>query len=203
LGIDKGQDVLWINGHHHPLLDNFFKTVTYLGNGLIFLPFLILTSFIRFKYSFVVLIVHITHGLIVSIFKRILFPALERPRKFLDSDLLHIVPGVDVHGSHTFPSGHTATAFCAALLIALIAKNKILSAFALLLALLVGYSRIYLGQHFLTDVAAGAVIGCFTTYITWHAMENNREPIWMNRKINFNLRLKSRTSNKLQNEREG
>ncbi len=34
------------------------------------------------------------------------------------------------------------------------------------IALMVGYSRIYLAQHFLTDVCAGVVIGIISSYLS-------------------------------------
>jgi len=181
--IDKGTDVLWINGHHTPLLDLFLSTITNLGDGLIFVPIIIMAMFIRFRYAITGLIASIAHGLFVSLFKRVLFPGMERPKAFLHNDLLHFVPGVDVHSTNSFPSGHTATAFCAALFLAFIIRNKVLGIFTLLLAFLVGYSRIYLAQHFLVDVAAGAVIGSFTTYIVWQIMELSNTPPWMSRKL--------------------
>ncbi|WP_333820661.1 phosphatase PAP2 family protein [Ohtaekwangia sp.] len=187
--IDKGDDVLWINGHHSPWLDLFFRTITNLGDGAIFVPIIILALFIRFRYAIIGLIASIAHGLIVSLFKHVFFPGMERPKNFLHNDLLYFVPGVEVHGTNSFPSGHTATAFCAALFLAFITRNKVIGTFTLLLAFLVGYSRIYLAQHFLVDVAAGAIIGCFTTYIVWQIMELSNTPTWMNRRLTIS-RLK-------------
>jgi membrane-associated phospholipid phosphatase len=185
LCVDKGMDVLWINGHYTAWLDSFFKTITNLGDGLIFIPITLLALFIRFRYAIAAVAASVAHGLLISLFKRLLFPGLERPRKFLGDDLIHFVSGIDVHNANSFPSGHTATAFCAALFLALLSRNKVIGIFALLLATLVGYSRIYLAQHFLIDVAAGAVIGSFTTYIAWQIVEFNTLPAWMNRKLNI------------------
>jgi membrane-associated phospholipid phosphatase len=192
LFIPKGNDVLWINGHHTPLLDDFFKTITNLGDGLVFIPIAVLTLFVGFRYFFALALSATVHGLIVSLFKRVLFHGAERPSSFLSPDLLHFVPGVDVHATNTFPSGHTATAFCAAMAIALIAKNKVVNPIALLIALLVGYSRVYLAQHFLMDVAAGAVMGGVTTFIIWQLFENNQMPQWMNRKLSMPFQIKAR-----------
>jgi undecaprenyl-diphosphatase len=59
--------------------------------------------------------------------------------------------------STSFPSGHTATSFACAT--ALAAGYPEQSAPLFLAALLVGLSRIYVGQHFPSDVAGGAVTG--------------------------------------------
>ncbi len=183
LFFDKGDDVRLINGHHAPLLDVFYKTITNLGDGLIFIPVLIACLFIRFRFAILSIALCIVHGLLVSIFKRLLFADVARPRKYLGDDAIHFVDGISVHSLHSFPSGHTATAFCVALFIALLSRNKTIGLLTLLLALLVGYSRVYLAQHFLPDVAAGALIGCFTTYVLWQVFENSQLPQWMNRKL--------------------
>jgi membrane-associated phospholipid phosphatase len=190
LGIDKGMDILWINGHHTAFLDLFFKTVTNLGDGLIFIPIVVFACFVRFRHAIAALFASLLHGILVSLFKRVLFPKLERPRKFLGDDLIHFAPGVDVHNFNSFPSGHTATAFCAAFFLTLISGNKAIGVFTLMLAFMVGYSRIYLAQHFLIDVAAGAVVGTFSTYIVWQVMELNQLPLWMNRKLEVGAFLK-------------
>lgn len=190
LMVRKGQDVLWINGHYSEVEDHLFALITNFGNGTIFIVILLATLFIRFQYTVITAIVWVGHGILVSIFKELLFPGLERPRKVLDTSVLHFIPGVDVHGYNTFPSGHTATAFCAALLLTLIYRNKRVGFTMLILALLVAYSRIYLLQHFLMDVAAGAIIGCFTTYVVWEMMEARQKPLWMRRKLSTKYKVR-------------
>ena len=191
IAVPKGEDVLLINGNHSPFLDEFFKTLTYLGDGLILIPIAGIALFLRFRYLITIVLASTALGLAVSLVKRIMFPGMVRPKLLLDNSLIHFVPGVKVHTVNSFPSGHTATAFCAALLIALLSRNKVLGTFALILATLVGYSRIYLAQHFLMDVAAGAILGYFITYMTWSVIESNNLPTWTNRKLN-GLKLKKR-----------
>jgi len=189
--IPKGEDILLINGNHSPLLDEFFKTITYLGDGLILIPIAGLALFLRFRYLITIAAASAVLGLAVSLFKKVIFPGMVRPKLFLDNSLIHFVSDVKVYTAHSFPSGHTATAFSAALLIALVTRNKVLGTFALVLAILVGYSRIYLAQHFLMDVAAGAILGYFITYMTWNVVESNKLPSWTNRKLK-GLKLKKR-----------
>jgi membrane-associated phospholipid phosphatase len=77
------------------------------------------------------------------------------------------------------------TAFGAAIFLALLSRNALIGFVTLFLALLVGCSRIYLLQHFLMDVAAGALIGAFTTYVVWQLLDSSPKREWMRRRIRF------------------
>jgi membrane-associated phospholipid phosphatase len=188
--VNKGEDVLWINGHHSTFLDSFFVVITDLGAGLLFIPLLLILLFVRFKYAVLTVSVWITHGIICSVLKRGLFGYLKRPKEIIDNDLLHFVPDVNVHSHFSFPSGHTATIFCLAFLLSLLIKRKWASMVFILIALVVAYSRVYLLQHFLMDVAAGSVIGIVATYFLWHYFETAKLPEWMNNYLKINLTLK-------------
>jgi undecaprenyl-diphosphatase len=65
--------------------------------------------------------------------------------------------------SHSFPSGHTAVAFAAAAVLAWLVPRAA-PAF-LVLALAIGYSRIYIGVHWPLDVVGGALIGVATALL--------------------------------------
>ena len=70
-------------------------------------------------------------------------------------------PGLDpvgvVPASASFPSGHAATAFAAAVAVALVYPR--LGRPLLVLAVVVAVSRVYLGVHYVLDVAAGTLLG--------------------------------------------
>jgi undecaprenyl-diphosphatase len=57
----------------------------------------------------------------------------------------------------SFPSAHTATAFAAATILTFFDKKR--RWFYYLVAILIGYSRIYLGCHYFFDVTVGAILG--------------------------------------------
>jgi undecaprenyl-diphosphatase len=59
--------------------------------------------------------------------------------------------------THSFPSGHSATSFAAATMLAHYAPRYRIAFFAL--ACLIAFSRLYNGVHYPSDVAAGGLLG--------------------------------------------
>jgi membrane-associated phospholipid phosphatase len=190
LFIPKKQGLLWINGHHSQWLNEVMVLITTLGEGLVFLPLAIAMLFVRFRSAILTIIVWIGHGILCLVLKRGFFSHLERPKELIDNSLLYFVPGVEVHSHFSFPSGHTATIFCFAFLLSLFVKNTAATIVLLLVAFMVGYSRVYLLQHFLVDVAVGASVGVLTTYLLWYYFEIARFPSWMNNRLEINLRFR-------------
>lgn len=89
--------------------------------------------------------------IIVHSLKRLL--NRERPYKILEQ--LNTF-GIDL-SDYSFPSGHTTASFSLATSLAL--NNPRFSIIVLVLAMLIAISRIYLGVHYPTDVAAGIILG--------------------------------------------
>jgi undecaprenyl-diphosphatase len=92
--------------------------------------------------------------------------AFERPRPSLVDPALH--PLVAVPDSYSMPSGHAATAFGAAVAVALVHPRTRLPLVGL--AALVALSRVWLGVHYLTDALAGAALGSAVAVLLWLAV---------------------------------
>lgn len=81
---------------------------------------------------------------------------VKRPRPFLGQVK---ISAVYYPGQTSFPSGHTSSAFTTATALSQVYHKWYIIAPAYLWAGSVGYSRMYLGVHYPSDVATGAIIG--------------------------------------------
>ncbi len=90
---------------------------------------------------------------------------MERVRPYLADPSIHalIPPPLTMY---SFPSGHTATAFAAA--IVLVYGGPGIGIIAILAAALVGFGRMATGVHYPTDVIAGALIGSLVGFMVHH-----------------------------------
>lgn len=162
----KKDSFVLINGFYDPKLDYFFQYVTYLGDGLIYIPIVVYCLFWNQKYLVPVIAGIIICTILTHFLKRVVFPDELRPISLeVEKVIIHKVEGVPVHRQHSFPSGHTSTAFTVALLLVSIMKRKIWAYILPMIAFLVGYSRVYLAQHFVTDVTVGMLIGIISAYL--------------------------------------
>lgn len=163
----KQHSFLLINGYYNPALDAFFRYITFLGDGVIFVPVLLYCLLKNRKYLVAVIAGILISTLISQGMKHWVFPHDLRPFSLEASGfIIHQIEGVPLHRLHSFPSGHTTTAFTVAMLLAAIMRNRWWGVVLPFVAMLVAYSRVYLGQHFVTDVCAGMAIGLFSAWIS-------------------------------------
>ena len=97
----------------------------------------------------------------------------ERPRPFnFDGwPAEFIYPNlVEKPHSFSFPSGHTSTSLGSATPL-LIKANKKWGIPVFIIAVLVGFSRVYIHVHYPTDVIAGAIVGLIGGVIAWLLVE--------------------------------
>lgn len=162
----KKDSFILINGFYNPQLDYFFQYVTYLGDGLIYIPMVVYCLFWNRKYLVPVIAGIIICTVLTHVLKRVVFPEELRPVSLeVEKVIIHKVEGVPLHRQHSFPSGHTSTAFTVALLLVSVMRRKIWAYILPMVAFLVGYSRVYLAQHFVTDVTVGMLIGITSAYL--------------------------------------
>ncbi|MGF2412301.1 MAG: phosphatase PAP2 family protein, partial [Ferruginibacter sp.] len=116
-------------------------------------------------YSFLI------SGIAVQIIKNL--TNAPRPKLFFEAgQYLHFIDGVSLANNSSFPSGHTATAFAIATVMVVMMKDKSWQLLILIATVLVGYSRIYLAQHFLLDVMIGAIIGSASGVLAVYLAKN-------------------------------
>lgn len=164
---EKGGFLVWLNGRHTPFLDYFFYGATLLGDGWIILGLSLVLAFMKLRYTLLSVACYLISGALAQLFKRII--DIPRPSSFLDNfQSLHQVPGIEISKMHSFPSGHTVSAFAFFCLLAILVRNKGLRILFFILAALTGLSRVYMLQHFLVDVLAGSVLGTATTFVVFY-----------------------------------
>ena len=145
-----------INRHYtHPVLDRLMTTVTHVGLGGVQLPMVLtLWWFTRngagANLWWTTILAFLLSTAIVHLIKR----RVKRLRPVMHTEVRFLVAETR---AGSFPSGHTATTFALATVLAWHFPMATVPVFAL--ASLIGYSRVYVGVHFLTDVLAAAAIG--------------------------------------------
>lgn len=167
LNVRRGEEVLFINGLHTPFLDCVFYYGTTLGNGLLYFILGILLAWRSLRFSVIAVACFSVTGILISFLKKVIFSEVMRPSVVLAGEPLHFVEGVKILTHHSFPSGHTATAFSMFCLLSLMAAEKKWGLLFIVMALLSGVSRIYLTQHFFVDVYFGAALGTMVTSLVW------------------------------------
>ena len=160
--------------------DIIFTFFTIAGNGIILIPLTILL-FIRKKHRILIglLLSMLITTLAVNYLKHT-FNHL-RPLACYGEAVVQTAHWITRYSKHSFPSGHTASAFCMAAYLSLSFYNdRKVSAITFVCAALTGYSRIYLGEHFLEDVWVGSIVGVLMAAATYMLVQYSASQI-----INF------------------
>lgn len=176
LTFPKGEGFLQINPVHTPALDHFFIYFTWFGDGLFVILVGLICIFIQQKkLGTLIIISFLFSGLIAQVIKKIVIAP--RPAVFFqNSDYPYFIPDVTLFNYHSFPSGHTTSIFALVIMLALSVKNQLLQISLFVFAIAVGYSRIYLGQHFPEDVLSGSVIGIFSALLCYKYLIGYKKP---------------------------
>lgn len=147
--------------------DTFFKYATYIGDGVVWAIFAIIILWknrIKLPITFAAIIIS---TLIAHYIKGHFLPINYRPVEALPNykNVIHTIAGVEINYGGSFPSGHTTQAFTMYFLLCILMNKKWIFSVGFLLALLVGYSRVYQAQHFPIDIAGGIFVAMVTVWI--------------------------------------
>lgn len=167
---------LSVNSHTHDSLDFW---IFWLSSRIIWIPFylsLLYAVVLSFGWRTALLTAifagvavgcadQISASLIRPIVERLRPAHLENPV----SPLVHIV-GDYRGGRYGFPSCHAANTFALAMFTSLVFRRRVFTVAIFLWALMICYTRLYLGVHYPGDILAGASIGSvsgFAFYLIW------------------------------------
>ena len=144
----------------NPVLDVLMPLITLLGDAGIFWIAIAVVLLCTKKYRKVGLGMGIALVIGLLVCNVTLKPLVMRPRPYdYQADVFHKIIPLLVEKQHdfSFPSGHTVASFEAAVVIAL--NNRKWGIAAVVLAVLIAFSRLYLYLHYPTDVLASVVLG--------------------------------------------
>ena len=158
---------------HSPVLDKIMVAITTLGDvGLIWILLAVVLMFTK-KYrkhgvtmalALLIMLV-LGNGILKNIFMR------ERPC-WIDTSIALLIENPH---DYSFPSGHTFSSIAAATVLLL--RNKKAGIAAMVLAVLIAFSRMYLFVHFPTDVLASLVLGVFVAVAAHFLVERYYDKI--------------------------
>lgn len=150
---------VWINHPRHLIADLWWTFFTALGDGIAIVSLAVLLGLWRKKLlALGILGSYLLSGLVVRIVKNII--NMPRPANYFEGITeVYTASWFTLHFHQSMPSGHTTSAFAAITVLVLGMNNKKYTLALLLVACLIGYSRVYLGQHFVQDIWIGSYIG--------------------------------------------
>lgn len=151
-----------------PVLDSIMSFVTKLGNfGIVWIALaIVLICIPKTRKSGVILFaalavdIILCNGILKNIFVRL------RPCD-INTTIQLLIPRPS---GYSFPSGHTSSSF-AAVTALFLAKEKKIWIPALVLAILIAFSRMYLYVHFPTDILGGIAVGILSGIIGKYLIE--------------------------------
>ncbi len=157
----------WIQANlRSGFLDPILKAVTHLGDAGIFWIALAVLFLIFKKTRPLGIVMGVALILDLILCNGIAKPLVNRIRPYALKEAVDGVTGYPLVKAPTdasFPSGHTAASF--ACVFALLFKKSRLWIPALVLSVLIAFSRLYLYVHFPTDILGGILIGLIVGYL--------------------------------------
>lgn len=153
-----------VNTHHTPFLDNIIQYVTYMGEAWVIVVVLLLLFAYSSNRNWWYIITATLSNVLPTVVTQSLKSAYGAPRPlkyFNEAAWVHTLPEWPRLMERSFPSGHSCGAFSLFCFLSLLLspQKRGLGSIFFVLALAVGYSRLYLAAHFFEDVYVGSIIG--------------------------------------------
>ena len=167
--ISKETITIWVNSRWFQTLDKIVLLADNIGTVVFSVCAVLLIWILKgWKIALKASLCFFAVMLVTQFGKHILYPGQPRPTLHFEEDILRLLDGVKQLSTESFPSGHTSASFAIATFFALYFPFKKWHVLLALLALFVGYGRIYLSQHFFTDVYAGMIVGVIVTTLVYY-----------------------------------
>ena len=154
------------NNLQNPVLDWSMPAVTNLGGfvALFFICIIVIIIAGLFDYTQVkkIAIICLLSLLIADGIALVLKYAVAEPRPFVALDNVRLL--ISESDMNSFPSGHATSTFSVIAVLLFKLKNNYIKVILAIFAILIAFSRIYVGVHYPHDVVCGTVLGIAVAY---------------------------------------
>ncbi len=149
----------WIAEHRTDALTAVMSAITFMGSEIFLIAIVCILYWCISRRTGDRMLLTLFSGIMVNQYLKVIFCT---PRPWVRSERVKVVPSaIEDATGYSFPSGHTANAVSTFGGISRIEKVKKFGWVFWLIAVLVGFSRMYLGVHTPQDVIVSLVLGAF------------------------------------------